>query len=110
MSHWYGEQMECINDPRSGKLKEITNVFLKMEKYLDKLRENGLTLETSRSDDLNWRMALLKKIGAFPIEWIKEQHCYTSYEYAMKSGSKIPYRYYRVSDDKEVIAPIIEVD
>jgi len=86
MSHWYGEYMENISDPRYEKLKDIADIFHKMEKYLLKLREKGLTLETSRSDDFNWRIALLKKIGAYPIVWSKEHRNYISYEYGTKTG------------------------
>jgi len=89
MTHWYGETMENINDPRADKLKTITGVFDKMERYLSKIREKGLTLETSRQDDLNWRIALLKKIGAFPVDWNKTQHAYTSYDYFVKTKESI---------------------
>jgi hypothetical protein len=89
MTHWYGETMENINDPRFDKLKTISEVFGKMEKYLLKIREKGLTLETSRQDDLNWRIALLKKIGAYPVDWNKEQRAYSSYDYFIKTKESI---------------------
>jgi len=89
MSHWYGETMENIGDPRYDKLKTISEIFSKMEKYLLKLREKGLTLETSRQDDFNWRIALLKKIGAYPVEWNKDQRAYASYDYFLKTKESI---------------------
>ena len=85
MSYWYGETMETIDTPNAEKLKTISDIFRKMENYLDKLKKSGLTLSVNRQDDLNWRVELLKKIGAFPVEWSQANRAYTSYEYALKT-------------------------
>lgn len=84
VTNWYGEDMDHVSDPRADKLKDIAGIFQKMEKYLDGLRKKGLSLDVSRADDYHWRIALLKKIGAFPVEWNKEKHEYSSYQYSIR--------------------------
>ena len=85
VSHWYGETIENITDPRYDSLKTIAGVFQKMEKYLQKIHDKGLSLDVARADDVNWRIALLKKIGAYPVDWNNANRAYTSYEYCMKT-------------------------
>jgi hypothetical protein len=89
VSHWYGETMENISDPRYSTLKDIAGIFGKMEKYLEKIKADGLTIDATRNDDYNWRIALLKKIGAFPVDWNKETHKYSSYAYSSKMAVKV---------------------
>jgi hypothetical protein len=88
VSNWYGEDMDHVSDPRADKIQDIAKIFMRMEKYLDNIRKKGLSLDVSRSDDYHWRIALLKKIGAFPIEWNKEKHEYSSYQYSVRQKAE----------------------
>ncbi|MEM4846740.1 MAG: hypothetical protein QW794_03160 [Thermosphaera sp.] len=76
LTHYYTERIISILpygfDISAEGLQDVADIFKRMERELVKLHKKGLKLNVSEGDLFEWRLALLKLIGAKEVIYNKE--------------------------------------